>query len=45
LLLLGLTMIVMVERRRASAKAATEATLTAAEEARLAEILNGEGAP
>ena len=39
-------MIVMVERRRAGAKAATEsAALTAAEEARLAEILNGEGAP
>jgi hypothetical protein len=34
----------MVERRRA-AKVAPEATLTAAEEARLAEILNGEGAP
>jgi cytochrome c-type biogenesis protein CcmH len=46
LLVLGLVMIVMVERRRAGAKAATEsAALTAAEEARLAEILNGEGAP
>ena len=45
LLLLGLGMIVMVERRRASAKAAPEATLTAAEEARVAEILNGEGTP
>ena len=45
LLLLGLGMIVMVERRRALAKAAPEATLTAAEEARIAEILNGEGAP
>ena len=45
LLLLGLVMIVVVERRRAGAKAGAQATLTAAEEARLAEILNGEGAP
>jgi cytochrome c-type biogenesis protein CcmH len=46
LLLIGLAMIIMVERRRAAARAATEsANLTAAEEARLAKILNGEGAP
>jgi cytochrome c-type biogenesis protein CcmH len=46
LLLIGLAMIVMVERRRAGARAATEsATLTAAEQARLAKILDGEPAP
>jgi cytochrome c-type biogenesis protein CcmH len=46
LLLIGFAMIVMFERRRAGAQAATEsANLTAAEEARLAKILNGEGAP
>jgi cytochrome c-type biogenesis protein CcmH len=46
LLLIGLAMIVIVERRRAAARATTEsANLTAAEEARLAKILNGEIAP
>lgn len=44
LLLLGLAMIVAVQRRRAGAAAAQNAALTAAEEARLAEILN-EGTP
>lgn len=46
LLLIGVAMIVMVERRRRAARAATEsAKLTAAEEARLAKILQGEPAP
>lgn len=44
LLLIGVVMVVIFERRRANAQAAEPANLTAAEEARLAEILNGEGA-
>lgn len=43
LLLIGLVMVVMVERRRANAQTAETANLTAAEEARLAKILNEEG--
>jgi cytochrome c-type biogenesis protein CcmH len=45
LLLLGIVAIVVVERRRGVTRpAADNANLTAAEEARLAEILHGEGA-
>jgi cytochrome c-type biogenesis protein CcmH len=45
LLLLGIAMIVVVERRRRAARPAAEnATLTAAEQARLAEILHSDGA-
>ncbi|HEY2530833.1 MAG TPA: cytochrome c-type biogenesis protein [Xanthobacteraceae bacterium] len=46
LLLIGVAPIVMVERRRAAARAATEnANLTVAEEARLAKILDREPGP
>jgi len=42
-LLIGIVMIVVVIRRRRSAPTADTANLTAAEEARLAELLRGEG--
>jgi cytochrome c-type biogenesis protein CcmH len=44
-LLIGILMIVVVLRRRGKAPPAEAANLTAAEEARLAEILHGESAP
>ncbi len=44
-LLIGIVMLIVVVRRRITAPAAETANLTAAEEARLAEILRGETAP